>query len=76
MHKNERYPNFPTIPRANSIAPCSSGHPGTQFVEYTGLKITDLPASVLQMLGLRVCAPSLEKISFLWGSLGGSQGST
>jgi hypothetical protein len=35
---------------------CSSGCPGTHFVDQAGLKLRNLPASASQVLGLKVCA--------------------
>lgn len=38
------------------VSLCSSGCPGTHFVDQTGLKLRNLPASASQVLGLKVCA--------------------
>jgi hypothetical protein len=34
----------------------SPGCPGTHFVDQTGLKLRNLPASASQVLGLKACA--------------------
>jgi hypothetical protein len=38
------------------VSLCSSGCPGTHFVEQAGLELRNLPASASQVLGLKVCA--------------------
>jgi hypothetical protein len=38
------------------VSLCSSGCPGTHFVDQAGLKLRNPPASTSQVLGLKVCA--------------------
>jgi hypothetical protein len=38
------------------VSLCSPGCPGTHIVDQAGLKLRNLPASVSQVLGLKVCA--------------------
>jgi hypothetical protein len=38
------------------VSLCSSGCPGTHFVDQTGLELGNLPASASQVLGLKACA--------------------
>jgi hypothetical protein len=38
------------------VSLCSPGCPGTHSVDQAGLKLRNLPASVCQVLGLKVCA--------------------
>jgi hypothetical protein len=38
------------------ISLCSSGCPGTHFVDQAGLELRNLPASASRVLGLKVCA--------------------
>jgi hypothetical protein len=39
----------------NRVSLCSPGCPGTHFVDQTGLKLRNLPASASQVLGLKAC---------------------
>jgi hypothetical protein len=38
------------------VSLCSSGCPGTHFVDQAGLELRNPPASASQVLGLKVCA--------------------
>jgi hypothetical protein len=38
------------------VSVCSSGCPGTHFVDQAGLKLRNLPASASRVLGLKACA--------------------
>jgi hypothetical protein len=43
---------------------CSSGCPGTHFVDQAGLKLRNPPASASQVLGLKACATTPGLILF------------
>jgi hypothetical protein len=49
------------------VSLCSPGCPGTHSVDQAGLKLRNPPASVSQMLGLKVCATTAR---LAHGSLG------
>jgi hypothetical protein len=44
------------------VSLCSSGCPGTHFVDQAGLKLRNLPASAFQVLGLKACATTTQHI--------------
>ena len=47
------------------ISLCSSGCPGTHFVDQAGLKLRNLPASASRVLGLKACATTPGLSQFL-----------
>jgi hypothetical protein len=49
----------------NRVSLCSSGCPGTHFVDQVGLELRIPPASASQVLGLKGCATSPGCIYFL-----------
>jgi hypothetical protein len=42
------------------VSLCSSGCPGTHFVDQAGLELRSPPASASQMLGLKACATTAQ----------------
>jgi hypothetical protein len=48
------------------VSLCSSGCPGTHFVDQAGLKLRNLPASASQVLGLKACATMPGKSEFFF----------
>jgi hypothetical protein len=42
------------------VSPCSSGCPGTHFVDQAGLELRNLPVSASQVLGLKACATTAQ----------------
>jgi hypothetical protein len=45
------------------VSLCSSGCPGTHFVDQAGLELRNPPASASQVLGLKVCATTPGQIA-------------
>jgi hypothetical protein len=42
------------------VSLCSSGCPGTHFVDQAGLELRNSPASLSQVLGLKACATTTQ----------------
>jgi hypothetical protein len=47
------------------VSLCSSDCPGTHSVDQAGLKLRNPPASASQVLGLKACATTAQRNSFL-----------
>jgi hypothetical protein len=47
---------FPPLVFRDRVSLCSPGYPGTHSVDQAGLQLRNLPASVSQVLGLKMCA--------------------
>jgi hypothetical protein len=46
------------------VSLCSSGCPGTHFVDQAGLELRNPPASASQVLGLKACATTPGTVFF------------
>jgi hypothetical protein len=44
------------------VSLCSSGCPGTHFVDQAGLELRNLPGSASQVLGLKACATTTQLV--------------
>lgn len=55
----------------NKVSLCNPGCPGTCFVDHAGFEVTDLPASVTRVLGLKSCT-IIPDSSFFFLSLSAS----
>ena len=49
------------------VSLCSPDYPGTCFIDQARLKLRDLPASAIQVLGLK--ASTTMPSSYIWGGL-------
>lgn len=58
--KIQLFPFFLGFVFHDRVSLCSSGYPGTRSVDQAGLELRDLPTSVSQMLGFKVCATTTQ----------------